>query len=64
MPIVHTLTPYFDFLYKFTPKKALRVEGQYIHTGTRFRSWLFGLAEMSIAPTVDFEASRNVQCST
>ncbi|MCB0660118.1 MAG: hypothetical protein KDC04_04235, partial [Saprospiraceae bacterium] len=56
-PIVHTLTPYFDFLYKFTPKKALRVEGQYMHTEQDFGSWLFGLAEMSIAPRWIFEAS-------
>lgn len=57
VPIVRTVVPYFDFLYKFNPKKALRLEFQYMETKQDFGSWLFGLAEFSIAPRWVFETS-------
>jgi hypothetical protein len=57
VPIVRTIVPYFDFLYKFSPKKALRTEFQYMKTEQDFGSWLFGLAEFSMAPKWVFEAS-------
>lgn len=57
VPLVNTFVPYVDFLYKFTPKKALRAEFQYMRTQQDFGSWLFGLAEYSIAPSWIFELS-------
>lgn len=57
VPIVQTVTPYFDFLYKFSRKKSLRIEGQYMSTDEDFGSWLFLLAEYSLAPKWIFEAS-------
>lgn len=50
VPLVETVTPYVDFLYKFNRKKSLRIEAQYMNTQEDFGSWLFGLAEMSFAP--------------
>lgn len=57
VPLVHTIVPYFDFLYKFSPKKALRTEFQYMNTKQDFGGWLFGLAEYSVAPKWIFEVS-------
>jgi hypothetical protein len=57
VPIVKTITPYIDFLYRFTTTKALRTEFQYMQTKQDYGSWLFGLAEFSIAPKWSFEAS-------
>ncbi len=63
-PIVETLIPYFDFLYKFDRKKAIRFEGQYMATGKDekgvkhdYGDWLFGLLEFSIAPHWTFTVS-------
>ncbi len=56
-PIVKTVTPYIDFLYKFTNKKSLRTELQYMATQQDFGSWLFGQLEYSTAPNWIFEAS-------
>ena len=57
VPLVKTIVPYFDFLYKFTPTKALRTEFQYMDTKEDFGSWVFGLSELSIAPKWIFETS-------
>jgi len=57
VPIVSTVTPYIDFLYKFTRKKSLRVEAQYMNTQEDFGSWVFALAEYGMAPHWIFEAS-------
>lgn len=57
VPLVKTITPYVDFLYKFTPTKSLRTEFQYMETKQDFGSWIFGLAEYSIAPRWNFELS-------
>ena len=63
-PVVRTLIPYFDFLYKFDRKKALRFEGQYMKVGKDskgqlhdYGDWIFGLLEFSIAPHWTFTAS-------
>ncbi len=60
---VQTITPFLDFLYKFSRKKALRVETQYMYTGSNwtgevkggdvyreFGDWIFLQAEFSMAP--------------
>jgi len=65
VPNVQTVTPYAEFLYKFDRTKALRVEAQAMLTGEDqsvgvgqdYGSWLFGLAELSIAPHWTFTAS-------
>ena len=57
VPIVETVTPYVDILYKFTRKKSLRTEVQYMKTDQDYGSWLFALAEFGIAPNWIFEVS-------
>lgn len=63
-PIVETFIPYFDFLYKFDRRKAIRFEGQYMKVGKDdkgqlhdYGDWMFGLVEFSIAPNWTFTAS-------
>jgi hypothetical protein len=57
VPILKTVTPYMEFVYKFSKKKALRIEAQYMSTKQDFGSWAFVLAEFSIAPRWIFTAS-------
>lgn len=57
VPIVKTVTPYIDFLYKFSRKKSLRTEIQFMATKQDYGSWLFALAEYGIAPNWIFELS-------
>jgi len=57
VPLVQTVTPYLDFLYKFSRKKSLRFETQYMSTKEDFGSWFFALAEYGLAPHWIFEAS-------
>jgi Family of unknown function (DUF6029) len=57
VPIVKTIVPYADFLYRFTPKKSLRTELQYMQTKEDFGSWIYGLLEYNLAPKWSFEAS-------
>ena len=57
VPLVSTVTPYIDFLYKFSRKKSLRIESQYMSTEQDFGSWFFALAEYGMAPHWIFEAS-------
>jgi len=57
VPLVSTVTPYLDFLYKFSRKKSLRFETQYMSTKEDFGSWFFALAEFGLAPKWIFEAS-------
>ncbi|MCP3933166.1 MAG: hypothetical protein GY705_29200 [Bacteroidetes bacterium] len=64
VPLVNTLVPYADFLYKFDRKKSIRFEGQYMSTGEDdkgvkhdYGDWVFGLAEFSIAPHWTFTIS-------
>ena len=57
VPLVSTVTPYLDFLYKFSRKKSIRFESQYMSTEEDFGSWFFALAEVGLAPHWIFEAS-------
>jgi hypothetical protein len=58
VPIVETLIPYVEILYKLDRRKSLRFEAQYMYIGqdekAGFRQdygqWLFGQLEFSIAP--------------
>ena len=61
---METVTPYFDILYKFSRRKSIRFEGQYMIAGKDdkgeghdYGSWLFGLVEFSIAPSWTFTVS-------
>jgi hypothetical protein len=56
-PTVRTIVPYADFLYRFSNKKSLRTEFQYMHTKQDFGSWIFGLLEYTMAPRWSFETS-------
>ncbi len=56
-PVVHTITPYAELLYKFSRKRALRTELQVLNTDEDLGSWVFGLAEYTIAPHWTFSAS-------
>jgi len=56
VPIVETVIPYADFLYKIDRKHSVRVEGQYMLTGDDTKAdakqdygdWVFGLVEVSL----------------
>lgn len=47
---VKTITPFADILYKFTPKKSIRFECQYMNTKQDRGSWVQALIEVGIAP--------------
>ena len=47
---VDALTPYAEWLYRFTPRRSLRIEAQYLITDDEFGSWVNGLAEIGLAP--------------
>jgi hypothetical protein len=72
VPLVETVVPYVDFLYKFSRKKSLRFEAQYMKigddekAGTKqdYGDWLFALAEFSIAPHWSFVVSDMYNIST
>jgi len=64
VPNVETITPYFEYLYKFSRKKAIRIEGQYMRVGEDekgikhdYGDWAFVLAEFSMAPHWTFTLS-------
>ncbi len=47
---VDAVTPYAEYLYKFTPRKSIRVEAQYLSTQEEFGSWVNALVEVGMAP--------------
>jgi len=47
---VDGLTPYAEFLYKFSPRKSMRLEAQYLLTDDEFGSWVNAVAEFGWAP--------------
>lgn len=55
--MVHAVTPYVDFLYKFDKKKSLRAEVQYLYSKEDLGQWAFGLLEFSVAPNWIITAS-------
>ncbi len=65
VPNVETITPYVDFLYKFTRKKSVRVELQYMSVGEDekagfkqdYGDWVFLLVEYAMAPHWSFVVS-------
>ena len=57
VPMLNTVTPYLDFLYKISRKKSIRFESQYMITDQDFGSWAYGLLEVGLAPHWLFELS-------
>ena len=57
VPMLSTVTPYLDFLYKISRKKSIRFESQYMITDQDFGSWAYGLLEVGLAPHWLFELS-------
>jgi len=47
---VDAVTPYAEYLYKFTPRRSIRVEAQYLATQQEFGSWVNALVEVGVAP--------------
>lgn len=54
---VDAVTPFAELLYKFSPRKSVRVEAQYLATEDEFGSWVNGLVEVGLAPHWIFYAS-------
>jgi hypothetical protein len=57
VPNVQTVTPYLEYLRHLSDTKSLRMEAQYMHNKQDYGSWLFLLAEYSVAPHWVFTAS-------
>jgi Family of unknown function (DUF6029) len=47
---VDAITPYTDILYRFTPRRSIRLEASYLATDDEFGPWAFALAEVGLAP--------------
>ncbi len=56
-PDVETYTPFVEYLHRFSRKTALRIEGSMMSTKQDYGSWVYGLAEFSIAPHWSFVVS-------
>lgn len=56
-PMVSTITPFVDVLYKFTPKKSLKAESQFMYSRQDYGSWIYLLLEYGMAPYWRFELS-------
>jgi len=57
VPLVKAITPYVDLLYRFSRKKSIRTELQYLNTDEDLGSWVYGLVEVGLAPLWLFELS-------
>ena len=65
VPLVETVVPYVDFLYKLSRKKSIRFEFQYMNIGDDIKAetqqdygdWIFAQVEYSMAPHWSFVVS-------
>lgn len=57
VPNVQTITPFVEIRKKLDDKKSLKLEAQYMNTKQDYGSWLYGGAELSIAPRWSFAVS-------
>ncbi len=57
VPNVKTIVPFMEFQYKFSRRKNLRIEAQYMNTKEDYGSWIFALAEFSLSPHWIFTVS-------
>jgi len=62
VPMIFAFTPFGEITYRFTPKKSLRFEAQYMSTKQDYGSWIFALLEYDIAPkwAISFSDMYNV----
>ncbi|MBK7603668.1 MAG: hypothetical protein IPI15_08825 [Saprospiraceae bacterium] len=56
-PNVETYVPFLEYLHKFNKKTAIRLEGSAMFTDQDYGSWVYGLAEFTIAPHWSFVVS-------
>lgn len=56
-PMVNAITPFAEVTYRFSPKRSLIVETQYMHSKQDYGSWLYLGAELSFAPNWSFAVS-------
>ncbi|MBK6701360.1 MAG: hypothetical protein IPG55_16040 [Saprospiraceae bacterium] len=49
-PTIKTITPFAEFLYKFSRKNSIRVEAQYMDNKEDIGSWVNGLVELGFSP--------------
>ncbi len=54
VPLVQSITPYTEIVYKIDRKKSVRMELQYLNTKQDYGQWVFALLEYSIAPKWSF----------
>lgn len=54
---VQTVVPFIEALVKFSRKKSLRIEAQYMHTEQDYGSWIYSLLEYGVAPHWIFTVS-------
>ncbi len=47
---VNAITPFAEYLYKFSSRKSLRIEAQYLNTEDEFGSWINAVVELGLAP--------------
>ena len=48
--MVNAITPFAEYLYKFSSRKSVRIEAQYLNTHEEFGSWINGVVEFGMAP--------------
>jgi hypothetical protein len=56
-PVIITVTPFFETIYKISRKKSFRMEVSYQHTEQDFGSWAWALLEYNVAPNWSFSVS-------
>lgn len=56
-PMLWTLTPFMDVLYKINRKNSIRIESQFMYTEQDYGSWFYLLAEYGLVPHWRFELS-------
>ncbi len=47
---VNAITPFAEYLYKFSSRKSIRIEAQYLNTKEEFGSWVNAVVEVGMAP--------------
>ena len=57
VPIVKSITPFAEVIYKLTKNKSLRTQLEFQSTKQDFGSWAFALLEFNIAPRWSISAS-------
>ncbi|MCC6185769.1 MAG: hypothetical protein IT256_01310, partial [Chitinophagaceae bacterium] len=57
LPFMHSITPFVDVTYRINDKQAIRVEVEYQDTKQDLGSWLYAIAEYTVAPKWSFAAS-------